>query len=149
MMIQNVDVWAFAQKNIFVVAVFLVSGAMLLYPLVSRLFANAKEVSAQDAVTLINRRDAVVIDVSDAGEYKTGRLPNAVHIPMKDLKARLKELEKHKGKPLIVSCKTGGRSLGAAGIVRDGGFAEVVALRGGVAGWAQANLPVERDKDKG
>ena len=55
-----------------------VTGGMLLWPLVNRLIAGtAPQVGALAAVQLINRRDAVVLDVRDKADYAAGHIPNA------------------------------------------------------------------------
>src|SRR5688500_13606898 len=77
----------------------LVSGGMLVWPLLGRLMRPGQEVGPIEAVQLINRRDAVVIDLRDAAEYKSGHINNARHVPEADLDSRMKELEKIKSKP--------------------------------------------------
>src|SRR3970282_2854225 len=88
------------------------SGVMLLWPLLSRLFRMSHEVSAIEAVQLINRRDALVLDVRDTGDYAAGHIANAKHVPEAQLADRLKELEKYPSRPIVVSCRT--RSAGAS-----------------------------------
>lgn len=135
----------FLQKNPFNLLLFftaVITGGMLIWPIISRLFRHGNEVGALEAVQLINRRDAVVIDVRDSGEYAAGHITNARHIPEAQLAERLKELEKFKSRPIIVSCRTGGRSAIASDILRKNGFNEVVTLRGGIAAWQQASMPL-------
>jgi len=137
----------FLQKSPFNMVLFglaLASGGMLLWPLVSRPFRVSHEVSAFDAVQLINRRDALVLDVRASGEYAAGHIANARHIPEAQLADRAKELDKYRSRPIIVSCATGSRAPGVTGALRKQGFTEVFALRGGIAGWQQASLPLEK-----
>lgn len=137
----------FLQKSPFNMVLFglaLASGGMLLWPLVSRPFRASHEVSAFDAVQLINRRDALVLDVRAAGEYAGGHIANARHIQESQLADRAKELEKFRARPIIVSCATGSRAPGVTGALRKKGFTEVFALRGGIAAWQQASLPLEK-----
>ncbi len=138
------DIWDFLQKNIFLIAVCLVSGIMLFWPMVQRLAAGGKEVSVPEAVQLINRREAIVLDVRDAAEYASGHIPNARHVPVGELGKRLKELEKFKQRPVIVACRSGTRAAGACAVLRKNGFQEVFSLKGGVLGWQQASMPVEK-----
>lgn len=139
------DIWVFLQKNIFLVAVCLVSGIMLMWPLIQRMTAGgSKEVSVQEAVQLINRRDALVLDVRDATEYASGHIANARHIPAAEVGKRIAELEKAKQRPVIVACRTGARAAAACGVLRKNGFQEVFTLKGGVLGWQQASLPLEK-----
>ncbi|MCC6531417.1 MAG: rhodanese-like domain-containing protein [Burkholderiales bacterium] len=138
------DIFTFLQNNIFLVAVCLVSGMMLLWPLIQKLMAGGKEVSAQEAIQLINRRDALVLDVRDPNEYAAGHIPNARHIPAAEVDKRIKELDKFKQRPVVVSCRSGTRAAAACATLRKNGFQEVFPLKGGILGWQQANLPLEK-----
>ena len=120
------------------------SGAMLLWPFMARAFRPSHEVGTFEAVQLINRRDAVVLDVRDTGEYNAGHIANARHIPEGQVAERLRELEKFKSRPIVVSDRTGMRAAVVTGLLRKSGFNEAVALRGGVAAWQQASLPLEK-----
>ena len=139
-----VDVWAFLEKNLFLVIVCAVSGAMLLWPLIQRLAVGGKDVTVQEAVQLINRRDAVVLDVRNAAEYAAGHIPNARHIPAGEIENRLKELDKLKSRPIVVSDQSGSRAAAACALLKKNGFAEVFPLKGGVLGWQQAAMPIEK-----
>ena len=137
----------FLQKNpmnMVLLGTVVVSGLLLIWPMIAKLMRPGQEVGPAEAVTLINRRDAVVLDVRDAAEYKSGHITNARNVPESELDMRQKELEKVKAKPIIVSCGRGNRSAAIAAKLRKLGFAEVVSLRGGIAAWQQANMPLEK-----
>jgi rhodanese-related sulfurtransferase len=122
-----------------------VSGGMLIWPLVNRLFAGSvAQVGALEAVQLMNRRDAVMLDVRDAADYAAGHIPNARNIPLAQLTDRLRELEKLKSRPIIINCDSGMRSAKACGALQKIGFSDVFTLRGGLRGWVEASLPVEK-----
>jgi rhodanese-related sulfurtransferase len=138
---------AFLQKSPFNMLLFglaVSSGAMLLWPLVSRSFRQAHEIGALEAVQLINRRDAVMLDVRDTGDYAAGHIAHAKHIPEAQLPDRMKEIERFKTRPIVVYCKTGSRAATVTNLLRKNGYAEVFALRGGVQGWQQSSLPLEK-----
>ena len=140
------EFFVFLQKSpthLMLFAAVLISGGMLLWPFVGRLKAGAKEIGPVEAVQLINRRDAVVLDVRASAGYKSGHITNARHVPETEIDARMKELDKLKAKPIIVSCARGNRSLAVAARLRKSGFAEVFSLRGGLNAWQQANMPLE------
>ena len=121
------------------------SGALFIWPTIAKLFSRGREVGVAEAVQLINRKDAVIVDVREPNEFKTGRIPHARNIPVDRISERVKELEKLKTKPLLLVCQTGSRSAQAcAGLLKDG-FAQAVALSGGMAAWQQAGMPVEKD----
>ena len=137
----------FLQKSPFNMLLFglaVSSGVMLLWPLISRPFRKLHEVGAVEAVQLINRRDALVLDVRDTGDYAAGHIANAKHIPEAQLADRIKELEKYRSRPIIVSCRTGARASSVSGMLRKKGFTEAFALRGGIAAWQQASLPLDK-----
>ena len=137
----------FLQKspmNLALLGAVLLSGGMLIWPLVQRLMRPGHEVGPLEAVQLINRRDAVVLDVRSAAEFKSGHITNARHVPEGEIDARMKELEKVKAKPIIVSCGRGNRSVNVANRLRKLGYAEVFSLRGGISAWQQASMPLEK-----
>ena len=137
----------FLQKspmNMVLLATVIISGILLVWPVIGRLMRPGREVGPAEAVTLINRRDAVVLDVRDTGEFSAGHIVNARHIPEAQLADRIKELEKYKSRPILVSDRTGTRAPAVTGVLRKHGFAEVFALKGGVAAWEQASLPLEK-----
>ena len=137
----------FLQKNPFhmlLLGLAAASGTMLLWPLVSRSFKQANEVGTFEAVQLINRRDAVVLDVRASGDYAGGHVVGARNIPEAQLPDRMKELEKYKSRPIIVSCGSGSRAPSVSDMLRKNGYAEAFALKGGIAAWQQASLPLEK-----
>ena len=139
--------FVFLQKsplNMVLFGLAITSGGMLLFPLFTRGMRTSAEVGAGEAVMLINRKDAIVLDVRDEKEFAVGHINNARHIPEKELAGRMKELEKIKNKPVIVSCASGRRAAAVADTLRKQGFAEVVALRGGIGAWQQAGMPLEK-----
>lgn len=139
---------SFLQKspfNMVLLGVVIASGSMLIWPLVSRVIRRAREVGTFEAVQLINRRDAIVLDVRETGDFEAGHITNARHIPEAQLKDRLGELEKFKARPIIVTCSTGTRAPAVASALRKRGFEEAVALRGGIAAWQQAGMPLPKN----
>ncbi|HEX7951550.1 MAG TPA: rhodanese-like domain-containing protein [Burkholderiales bacterium] len=134
----------FVLNNIWLVLAAAVSGAILLWPLVNRRLSGVPEVGALQAVQLLNRKDAVMIDVREPAEFSGGHAPHAKNIPVAQLEKRIGELEKFKNRPAVVICQSGARSHAATAILRKAGFAEVYVLAGGVGAWLQANLPVEK-----
>lgn len=120
-----------------------VLGMLFAGPIRQRLY-GVKTVTPADAIQIINRQSGVVVDVCEPQEFKTGHIPNAVNAPLSGLPTYLKQLEKHKDRPLIVSCRTGNRSLNAAMALRKHGFPNVYLLAGGLAAWQRDNLPLEK-----
>lgn len=138
------NLFTFLQNNIFLVLVCVASGVMLIWPLIQKALSGSKDVGVQQAVQLINRRDAIVVDVRETSEFAAGHIPNARHIPVGEIDKRIKELEKFKQRPIIVVCQTGNRSATACGKLRKGGFAEAFNLKGGIVSWQQASMPIAK-----
>ena len=125
------------------IAVAVVSGLMLVWPLLAGARGGAR-VSTLQATQLINQKDAVVIDIREQVEYSRGHISNAKSFPAKLLDERRTEIEKFKGLPVIVSCDTGQRAGAAADKLRALGVGEVYVLNGGLNAWRDAGLPVSR-----
>ena len=134
----------FLFDNVYLVAIAVVSGGMLLWPLVRRGAGGAAAVSTLEATQLINRQDALVLDVRSAEEFQKGHILNARNMPISQIDARLGDIARYKVKPVIVTCESGNRSGAPAAVLRKEGFAQVFVLSGGIAAWQQAGLPVEK-----
>ncbi|PCM44720.1 rhodanese-like domain-containing protein [Marinobacter sp. ANT_B65] len=100
------------------------------------------KISAQAAVSLINRDEAIVVDIRDRKEFGEGRITGSVNIPLNSLKSRASELKKHQDKRIIVADKMGQHSAMAVKQLNAEGYANVVRLNGGVADWRASNLPL-------
>jgi len=138
----KIDLLKFVFENIYLIAAAFVSGAMLLWPMVRR--GGGASVNTLEATQLINREDALVLDVRNADEFNKGHILNARNMPLSQLDTRIAEIEKLKEKPVIVACESGNRSGAAAAALRKRGFARVFNLSGGIGAWQQAGLPVEK-----
>lgn len=119
------------------------SGAMLLWPMLSKNAGGSNKVSPNEAVQLINREKAVLIDVSESAEYASGHVAGAKNVPLGSLEAS-NDLPKNKALPLVLVCPTGARAARAAGTLKKRGFDQTRVLAGGLRAWREANLPVEK-----
>ena len=128
------------------VALFLASGTMLVWPEISKLTGGgAAQLGTLEATRLLNQgANVLVLDVREAEEYATGHLPRAKHVPLKELAGRAGEFNKYKAKPVIVTDRTGARAAAAVRALKAAGFEQVYQLRGGVAAWQSASLPLEK-----
>lgn len=134
----------FIWQNIWLVLLALFSGFMLIWPSISGRFSGIRQVGPQEAVRLFNHEDALVLDVREDSEWRDGHIPKAKHIPLRQLKDRVKDLEKYKDKPIVAVCRTGNRSGHACGLLRRAGFEKIHNLAGGMVAWEQAGLPKEK-----
>ena len=93
-------------------------------------------------VNLINKEDAVVVDIRDSKDYKQGHIAGAINIPYANMDSRINELEAHKDKPVVLVCKMGQHAGAVGRKLRAQGFEDVRRLSGGMAEWNGASLPV-------
>lgn len=138
------SVGEFVVQHIGLVAVFVASGVMLVWPELSRLIGNAAEIGTLEATRLMNQGSTLVLDVGDDKDYAAGHLPRARHIPVRDLDARLEEIARFKEKTVIVSARANAQASAAVRALKRAGFKTVYQLKGGFAAWQQASLPVEK-----
>ena len=120
-----------------------VSGGLLVWPMLGKGAGGGAKVSTQDAVQLINREKAVLIDVSEPAEYAAGHAAGAKSVPLGGLEAST-ALPKNKALPLVVVCPTGTRAGRAVATLKKLGFDNARVLAGGTAAWREANLPIEK-----
>lgn len=134
----------FFMENIWWIGLALGSGAMLLWPMLRGGVSGATEVSPAEAVLLINRENALVLDVREEAEFAAGHIPEAKNIPLSKLAERAGELRKYQQKPLLVTCQGGMRSANACGQLKQAGFTRLYNLKGGLAAWNEAKLPMAK-----
>jgi len=134
--------FSFVVDNWYLFATALVSGGMLLWPTLSGGMGGSR-VSAADAVRMINREKAVLIDISDPAEYAAGHAVGAKSVPLASLETS-RDLPKNKSLPLVVVCANGASAPRAVALLKKLGFENTTALAGGLAAWRAANLPTEK-----
>jgi rhodanese-related sulfurtransferase len=126
--------------NLVLIAILLVSGGLLLWPTIAR--GGRGGLSAAEATQLINRRNAVVLDLRAAADFANGHLPAARHLEFGELKSKIGQVARNKGTPVLLVCQTGQQSHKAVREVEEAGYTEVHVLQGGVTAWQQAGMPV-------
>ena len=127
------------------VLIFVLSGGMLLWPLIHRRVSGVADAGTLQATQLINNEKAVTVDLRETKELADGKLPGAVHIPLSQLKERIGELDKFKERPLILYCARGQRSRAAGSVLGRAGFTKLFNLAGGHKAWKDAGLPLDKN----
>ncbi len=109
---------------------------------IKRATRGFKDISPAEAVQLINKENAVIIDVRESNELAQGSIRGSKHLALSVLKQRVDELKAYADQPVITLCKSGNRSSSACEILKKHNFTNVMNLKGGLEGWKSANLPV-------
>jgi rhodanese-related sulfurtransferase len=136
----------FVQNNLILVAVFVVLLVLLVAGEVGRLTRKFKAITPGQLTQLINRDNALVVDVSAIADYQAGHIIGARHVPMSQFDPEHKDLAKVKDLPVALVCKTGQTSAGACERLAKAGFSKVHWLDGGMQAWSGADLPLTRGK---
>lgn len=137
--IQALDSVKFIVDNIWLFAVLVASGGMLLWP---HLQTRGRKATVLEATQLINQGKTVVLDVRSAEDFAGGHIRGALNLPVQDLLRRLGELEKSRNKNIVVVCQSGVQSARACAQLDKAGFKETRSLAGGLAAWQAQGLPL-------
>lgn len=133
----------FIVQNWVLILIALSSGAMLMWPALSK-GGGANALTPTQAVQLINREKAVVIDVCSPEEFAGGHVTNAKNVPVGELDSRLTQAVKNKTVPVLMVCASGIRSRRAVATAKKLGYEKVYSLEGGMGAWRAASLPVQK-----
>jgi rhodanese-related sulfurtransferase len=131
----------FLIDNLMLVLMAALSGGLLVWQTLQKQQAGA--ISTAEAVRLINREKAVLIDVCEPAEFAAGHAIGSRNIPLGSLDGA-KQLPTNKALPVVVMCASGARAGRAAVQLRKAGYEGAIAVSGGLAAWREAGLPVEK-----
>lgn len=132
----------FFTNNIVLFAALGIIIALILRMEIKRALSGTQTVTPAQAVQLINKEDALILDIREDNELVQGSIRGSKHYALSVLKQRLDELKQYADKPVIAYCKMGNRSNEACNILRQNNFTNVVSLKGGIEAWKTENLPV-------
>lgn len=103
---------------------------------------SGRAISPQQATLLLNKEEAVIVDIREKKDFSEGRIKGAIHIPFASLKDRTSELDKYKEKQLVIVDKMGQHSGMAGKQLKAAGFENVCRMSGGIAEWKNSSLPL-------
>ena len=130
----------FIVRNALLIIIAVIAAVSLAMPLINtRRFGPM--VSSEQAVSLINKQNALVVDVRAQKDFKRVRIANSVNIPANEIQNRLGELSKDR--TIIVVDNSGNMSAAASKLLRGVGFTKVYVLDSGLVGWMRDKLPLE------
>ncbi|AGI31702.1 TPA: rhodanese-like domain-containing protein [Mannheimia haemolytica] len=101
-----------------------------------------KIVDNAQATQLINKEEAVVVDLRSDEEFRAGHIIDSIHVLPSDIKAaKINQIDKYKARPVIVVDTNDFTSGGVAADLAKQGFSRVYVLKEGIGGWRAASLP--------
>ena len=143
-------------ENSLLISIAFVSGGLLLWPLLSRNI-GLKGLGTAEATTMINRQNAVLLDLREDDDLSRGVIPLAQRLPSSVVLKQAEEFDrckkkfqdkKNQNKPIILM----GNKINSVSVVgkifKENGFDDVFCLEGGIDGWIEAGLPVRLNKQK-
>jgi rhodanese-related sulfurtransferase len=135
----------FAGNNFLLSGIWVALVVMLVYSFVNSAFSPVKEVNTHEATLMMNKEDAVVLDIRDAKAFNAGHILGARQLKPDALRNKqFAPLEKNRDKPIIVVCDLGNTSRKTALDLFKEGFAKASILKGGMNAWQSAGLPVSK-----
>lgn len=136
----------FLMSNWVMVLIAVISGVLLCWPLLTDRVGSMRKLDPADAVQLMNRKHALLLDVREEKRLQQdgARIGSARHIPASQLEGRLSELKKFQNKPVIVQCNNERGAALACALLQKNGFADTYVLSGGLEAWEKAGLPLQR-----
>lgn len=132
----------FIQENYWLPVLLLV-GTYLLWSRYGLYLRGVRQVGGEEAIRMVREQHAAVLDVREKREFAASRIPGSRNVPLSQFKRRLKSLDKYRGRPLVVGCRSGSRSARACVILRKNGFEDVYNLKGGIGSWASSMRKLE------
>lgn len=105
-------------------------------------FSPIKQINTTELTLLVNRENAVVLDIRPLKDFNQGHIAGAVHLDAEKAKQKqFSQIEKHKSDPIIVVCAAGMTAQTVASLLNKEGFGKVNVLSGGMGSWQAASLP--------
>lgn len=136
------DILLFMQHHMTLVVIFAVVLVLIFVVELIKIKGSASRLTPGQATQLINRNNAVVVDVRSQDAFLSGHIVNAISLPLSEMNTKVKKIEKFKAQPIIVVCGTGVDALKAANLLTQQGFLQAQILSGGMRAWRDAELPV-------
>lgn len=140
------ELLAFASRHPYLSLALVAITVALIYTEIARLFRGYKSLRPAELTGLINRENALVVDLSPSAEFEKGHIAGSRSVAVSQFDPESKLLAKAKSLPVVVTCRTGQASASAAARLKKAGFEQVYWLEGGVQGWQQADLPLVKGR---
>lgn len=141
------EIMEFVKNNLILSVTWVALLVIVIITTFKGMFSKVKTISRGEATYMINKQDALVVDIRSRDDFRRGHLSGAINLAEAEIKqGNLTELDKYKSQPIIVVCATGQNAPSAAGQLISAGFEKVLVLKEGIGGWSRENLPLVRGK---
>lgn len=110
------------------------------------LFRGFRGIRPAELTGLVNRDNALVVDLRPAADFEKGHIPGAKNVQPSQFDPEHKSLAAAKSLPIVLVCKNGQASADAARRLRKAGFERVHVLDGGIGAWQQADMPLAKGR---
>ncbi len=140
------ELLAFAERHTYLSLALVGLTIAIIYVEIARLFRGYKALRPAELTGLINRENALVIDLSASNDFEKGHIAGSKSVQPSQFDPENKLLANAKELPVVVVCRTGQGSADAAKRLKKAGFTQVFWLDGGIAAWQQADLPLVKGR---
>jgi len=140
------ELLAFAERHPYLSLALVGLTIAIIYTEIARLFRGYKALRPAELTGLINRENALVIDLSASNDFEKGHIAGSKSVQPSQFDPENKLLANAKDLPVVVVCRTGQGSADAAKRLKKAGFTQVFWLDGGIAAWQQADLPLVKGR---
>ena len=140
------ELLAFAGRNPYLSLALAGLTIAIVYTEVARLFRGYKALRPAELTALVNRENALVVDLSSSSEFEKGHIAGSRNIAPSQFDPENKQLVAAKALPVVAVCRSGQASAAAAARLKKAGFEQVYWLDGGIAAWQQADLPLVKGR---
>ena len=127
-----IDYWYFSVPLFFFIFLFAYS----------EMNKGGKKIEPNELTRLVNKEDAILIDLRKKEDYENGHIMTALNYPHQEFDNQMHELEKFKDRPIILVCDMGRNSADIGEKLKIAEFEKTFRLNGGMMTWTQENLPV-------
>lgn len=140
------ELLAFAGRHMYLSLGFVGLTLAILYTEIARLFRGYKALRPAELTALINRDNALVVDLSASNDFEKGHIAGSRSVQPSQFDPESKLLSGAKALPVVAVCRTGQASADAAKRLKKAGFEQVYWLDGGIQAWMQAELPLVKGR---
>ena len=140
------DLLAFAGRHPYLALALGALTLAIVFNEISGLFRGFRALGPAALTALVNRDNALVVDLRAQPEFEKGHIPGSKNVQMSQFDPENKQLAAARALPVVLVCKAGQTSGDAAKRLHKAGFERVYVLDGGIGAWQQADLPLARGR---